>query len=153
MFHQWKSNRRRIKEARKELLRLHPIWNVQKWYIDANTIGSETVEELKDVLGSNRIDGIGFQTKDKADMVANMELLLGDEASHCDVEIPDILEDLLHQFKFYSKENTVDGTKLKYSHPDWEGEHDDELDSFMLACLCARATPTYDLKYILMPKI
>nr|URC17165.1 MAG: terminase large subunit [Lokiarchaeota virus Ratatoskr Meg22_1012] len=144
LVYQWKSNKRRIKEVKQRVLDLHKIWKINRWFIDSNTIGTETVEDLQDMLGTNYIDGIGFQTKDKADMVANMEMLLGDNSSPCNVYIPNELEELKHQFKFYTKELSKDGSKLKYHHPDWEGEHDDELDSFMLACLCAKSAKVVD---------
>ncbi|RLD10564.1 MAG: hypothetical protein DRI44_05690, partial [Chlamydiae bacterium] len=146
LVYQWKSDRRRIKQVVKEVLRLHDIWHVTKWFIDSNTLGAMPLEELQDQLGSNTIDGIGFQIKDKAEMVANMEMLLGDHQNPCHIFIPYDMEELKHQFKFYTKQLSKDGTKLKYSHPDWEGEHDDELESLMLACLCAKSIPTIDLE-------
>ena len=153
LVYQWSTNKRRIKDAEKTLINVHGWWGVEKWYVDSNTIGARSLEELEDILGSNFVDGIGFQVKDKAELVANMESLLGTEQTPCNIAIPEEMTELKHQMMMYQKELSQDNRTLKYSHPDWEGEHDDELDSLMLACLCARVEETEDLDIYFVPRI
>lgn len=144
----WEKNDRQIGEALNMLYRLHKIWKVQKWYIDKNTLGARPLEEIQARLGKHRVGGVGFSVPDKNELVTNVEGLL--EEQRCIIPEHKLLID---QFLKYQKEKSKTGRQILYHHPEMAGEHDDHLDAYMLACLCAEFEKAFNFFFKAMPKI
>jgi len=132
----WYDNKRSIKEVSRMMKSLHTLFNIRRWFVDKNSIGTQYVQEMQ--FEGYPVDGIGFSISDKMAMYGNLERLF----EHNLITIPNF-EPLILQLKGLVKDVTVD-KKIKYHHqpgnPDELLYHDDFPDSLALACLCALPT-------------
>lgn len=121
------SDRRPI-EVERMVVALNKTFNVEKWYIDKNSVGDGFINHLM-MDKFIDVEGIAFSTQSKINIATRLETIL--QAKR--IEIPNEPR-MVQQFKELQKTKTQSGL-MRYSHPEEHGKHDDFVWACGLACL------------------